>query len=76
MKTKSVLARRIFLMLVPEAVKTHSYEPVDESEDPEYVKVELERMGVTYNQIIPVLIKAMQEQQMQIEALKNGSERT
>lgn len=57
------------LPLVPEAVKTHDYKILDESAA-EYERVELERMGVTYNSLIPVLIKGMQEQQELIEQLQ------
>ena len=58
------------LVLVPEAVKTHDHQVLDEANPEEFTKIELERMGMTYQQLIPVLIKATQEQQEQIEALK------
>ncbi|WMX16189.1 tail fiber domain-containing protein [Aureispira sp. CCB-E] len=58
------------LVLVPEAVKTHDNKILDEAKPEEYTRIELERMGMTYQQLIPVLIKATQEQQAQIEALK------
>ena len=58
------------LVLVPEAVKTHDHQVLDESNPEEFTKIELERMGMTYQQLIPVLIKATQEQQEQIEVLK------
>ncbi|MFK7798363.1 MAG: tail fiber domain-containing protein [Aureispira sp.] len=58
------------LVLVPEAVKTHDHQILDETNPEEFTKIELERMGMTYQQLIPVLIKATQEQQEQIEALK------
>jgi hypothetical protein len=38
----------------------------DENATPK--KVELDRLGVYYSDLIPVLIKAIQEQQQQIEA--------
>ncbi|MGJ8683741.1 MAG: tail fiber domain-containing protein [Nonlabens sp.] len=55
------------LQLVPESVKTHDYKLLDESNPNEYSKVEMQRMGMAYNSLIPVLIKATQEQQELIE---------
>ncbi|NNE25878.1 MAG: hypothetical protein HKN09_03460 [Saprospiraceae bacterium] len=53
------------LEIVPEVVKTHDYEvsELDESK----TLVELERLGVYYSDLIPVLVKAIQEQQDLIE---------
>ena len=51
------------LQLVPEAVKTHDHKALDESNPEKYTKIQLERMGMTYNALIPVMIKATQEQQ-------------
>lgn len=53
--------------VLPEVVKTHDYK---RQEDGTVKKVENERLGVYYSDIIPVLIKAIQEQQEQIEELK------
>jgi len=55
--------------IVPEVVKTHDYKIIDE-ETGRKEKVELERLGVYYSDLIPVLIKAIQEQQKTIEELK------
>jgi len=49
------------LPIVNEAVKTHDYKLLDEN-DSDFSPVELERMGIKYQQLIPVLIKATQEQ--------------
>lgn len=46
---------------IPEVVKSFDYQPDEESE--KLVKEELDRLGVYYSDLIPVLIKAVQEQQ-------------
>ncbi len=48
------------LTLVPEAVKTHDHRILDES-TMKFERVELERMGMTYQQLIPVLVNAIKE---------------
>jgi len=53
--------------LIPEVVKTHIWE-TDETSG-ELTKKELDRLGVYYSDLIPVLIKAIQEQQDVIDAL-------
>ena len=57
------------LNVIPEVVKTH--EMVCVSEEP-YIeeKQEVERLGVYYSDIIPVVIKALQEEDNKVEALK------
>jgi hypothetical protein len=73
-ETKLGLIAQEALELVTEAVKTIDYKELDESRPGEYTKVELERMGMTYNSLIPVLIKATQEQQAIIEKLQHRIE--
>ncbi len=73
-ETKLGLIAQEALVLVPEAVKTHDYKSLDENTPEKFSKIELERMGMTYNALIPVLIKATQEQQVIIEALKKEIE--
>ncbi|MEM9884557.1 MAG: tail fiber domain-containing protein [Bacteroidota bacterium] len=51
------------LKVLPEVVKTHEWVASSEAEDAPLKKVEMERLGVYYSDIIPVLISAMQEQQ-------------
>lgn len=51
---------------IPEVVKTHDWK-YGEDEDEAPQKVELDQYGVFYSDLIPVLIKAIQEQQKQIE---------
>ncbi|MDT0557086.1 tail fiber domain-containing protein [Ichthyenterobacterium sp. W332] len=55
------------LKLVPEVVKTHDWE-TDEAGNK--IKTELDRMGVYYSDLVPVLIKALQEQQQLINSQK------
>ncbi|MEP0265923.1 tail fiber domain-containing protein [Dokdonia sp.] len=49
------------LKVIPEVVKTHEFVSVDE--EGTLQKKELDRLGVYYSDLIPVLIKAVQEQQ-------------
>ncbi len=60
------------LPLVPEVVKTHDFEPTEESED--LIKQEVEHLGVYYSDLIPVLVKAVQEQQKLIDAQQHEIE--
>jgi hypothetical protein len=54
------------LPLIPEVVQTHEWKyGEDENAEPE--KIALDRMGMYYSDLIPVLIKAIQEQQALIE---------
>lgn len=55
------------LTLVPEAVKTHNYRSLDENNPEVKTKVEMENLAMSYQTLIPVLIKATQEQQEIIE---------
>jgi uncharacterized coiled-coil protein SlyX len=63
--TKLGLIAQDLLEVVPEVVKTHDWEG-GEAEGEGHV-VELERLGVYYADLIPVLINGMQEQQQIIE---------
>ena len=57
--------------VIGEVVTTHSWKPISEDQKDTYVKKENERLGVNYSEIIPVTVKAIQEQQAQIEVLKD-----
>ncbi|MDZ7848049.1 MAG: tail fiber domain-containing protein [Owenweeksia sp.] len=57
--------------VIAEVVKTHDYE---RQEDGSLKKVKNERLGVYYSDLIPVLIKSIQEQQQEIEELKAQNE--
>ncbi len=65
-QTKLGLVAQDLLEVVPEVVKTHDWES---GESPEEAKVvELDHLGVYYSDLIPVLIKAIQDQQVLIDA--------
>ena len=68
MGTKLGFVAQDLLELVPEVVVTQ--EPVEDRETGEVTYQEAERMGVFYDDLIPVLTKAIQEQQSQIEEVK------
>lgn len=55
--------------VIPEVVETTEWKEYEENKGV-LVKEEMARYGVSYSEVIPVLIKAIQEQQLQIEAIK------
>lgn len=68
-ETKLGLVAQDVLPLIKEVVKTHDYKFTKDS--PTIMKkVELERLGINYQELIPVLIKAIQEQQSQVKDLQ------
>ncbi|WP_422105328.1 tail fiber domain-containing protein [Winogradskyella sp.] len=66
--TKLGLIAQDLQAIIPEVVKSHSWE-TDEATG-SLIKKELERLGVYYSDLVPVLINAIQEQQELIENLK------
>lgn len=50
------------MRLIPEAVKTHDLRALDEAHPEVLTKVEVKTLGVSYNTLIPFLIRATQEQ--------------
>ncbi|MEM0993398.1 MAG: tail fiber domain-containing protein [Bacteroidota bacterium] len=56
------------LKVLPEVVKTHDWVASSEADNAPLQKVKLDRLGVYYSDIIPVLIQGIQEQQDLIEA--------
>jgi hypothetical protein len=54
--------------VIPEAVTDHEWREKTDSADREWVPAE--NLGVNYAEIMPVLVKAIQEQQKMIEQLK------
>ena len=61
------------LEVIPEAVKTSDWYTIKEGDD--LVKKQIENpTGIIYNRIIPVTVKAIQEQQGHIEVLKTAVE--
>lgn len=60
--------------ILPEVVKTHEWKITSEATPDQYQYVQNDKLGVMYTQIIPVTVKAIQEQQAQIEELKKSVE--
>lgn len=60
------------LEVMPEVVKTHTWKILNEDTPGTYTRVKNNKLGVRYSEIIPVAVKAIQEQQEQIEELKNS----
>ena len=58
-------------LVLPEVVQTHDWQVVSEEQPDAYVLTEMERLGMNYHEIVPVLIKAIQEQQEKILELEN-----
>ena len=52
------------LTVIPEVVETHSWYPTDEKGN--FERRQNENLGVRYSEIIPVVVRAMQQQQQQI----------
>lgn len=55
--------------IIPEVVETTQWKEYEENPGV-LVKEEMARYGVSYSELIPVLINAIQEQQLQIESIK------
>lgn len=72
MGTKLGFVAQDLLEIVPEVVVTQ--EPVENRETGEVTYQDAERMGVFYDDLIPVLTKAIQEQQGTIEELTEENE--
>lgn len=58
--------------ILPEVVKTHDWKIISEATPDQYQYLKNDKLGVMYSQIIPVAVKAIQEQQTQIEELKKA----
>jgi len=56
------------LEIIPEVVKTHEYVRADDNQNTTPEKKALDRLGVYYTDLIPVLAKAIQEQQEIIDS--------
>lgn len=69
-KLKLGLIAQELLEIIPEVVVTHEWKSEDNYETNK--NVELDRLGVYYSDLIPVLINAIQEQQVLIKELKNS----
>lgn len=60
--------------IIPEAVYTYGYKPKSEAEKENYIKYDFDRIGINYEELIPVLVKAKQEQDVEIAKLKLETE--
>ena len=67
--TKLGLIAQDLLKIIPEVVKTHEWQATSDDENALLKKVELDRLGVYYSDLIPVLINAIKEQQEEIKSL-------
>lgn len=65
--TKLGLIAQDLLELVPEVVMSHEWKATSDDENAPLEKVELDRLGVYYSDLIPVLINAIKEQQKIID---------
>ncbi|MEM7369590.1 MAG: tail fiber domain-containing protein [Bacteroidota bacterium] len=63
------LVAQELLPVINEVVQTHTMEEIDGDES-ELHRVKMDRLGVNYSDLIPVLIKAIQDQQEVIESLE------
>lgn len=70
--TKIGLIAQDLLELIPEAVKTHTWIRDSEADNASLKRIELDRLGVYYADLIPVLINAIKEQNEEIERLKKA----
>jgi len=67
--TKLGLIAQDLQKVIPEVVKSEDW--VENEQTGQFENVQLDRLGVYYSDLIPVLIKGMQEQQVIIEDLKS-----
>lgn len=72
-ETKIGLLAQEVLPILPEVIETHQWKEYEENPGV-LVKEEMPRLGISYSEIIPVTIKAIQEQQEQINSLKKQKE--
>jgi len=74
-RLKLGLIAQELLETIPEVVTTHQWVKKSEKENDTFVLKENERLGVNYAELIPVLVKATQDQQEFIERLKKENEK-
>ncbi len=63
------------LTVLPEVVTTHTWKVTDENQPNTFNRIKNKKLSVRYSEIIPVTVKAIQEQQEQIEVLKISIEK-
>ena len=69
-ETKLGFLAQDLLKVIPEVVKTHDWKITDEKHPKDYTYTKNEVMGVMYNDLIPLTVKSIQDQQKEIEELK------
>ena len=62
------------LKIIPEVIQTHQWKEYEENPGV-LVKEEMRRIGISYSEIIPVITKAIQEQEKEIRALEQQNNR-
>lgn len=67
--TKIGFSAQELLQVIPEVVETHTWVPTDEKGN--YKRIENEKLGVNYSEIIPVLVNAIKELKTEVDSLKN-----
>ena len=73
-ETKIGFSAQDMLKVIPEVVKTHDWKVTDEKNPNKYEYVKNKNLGIAYSDLIPVTIKAIQEQQEMIESQKKEIE--
>lgn len=56
--------------IIPEVVYDSSWKPKSEKEHDTYIKIKNDYLGVNYEELLAVLVKAKQEQQIELEKLE------
>ncbi|MGB1268753.1 MAG: tail fiber domain-containing protein [Flavobacteriaceae bacterium] len=60
--------------VIPEVVYAYDWHPKSEAEKDVYVQITSERIGMNFNELIPVLVKAKQEQHANLISLKEKNQ--
>lgn len=71
-KTKLGFIAQEVLEVIPEVITTKIWY---ENQEKRLQQIEARRLGISYSELIPVTIKAIQEQQMKIDELKKKNEK-
>ncbi|SEQ18948.1 tail fiber domain-containing protein [Flavobacterium urocaniciphilum] len=67
-ETKIGFSAQNLLEVIPEVVETHTWQPVDENGN--YTRLESNKLGVNYSELIPVLVNAIKDLKAEIDSLK------
>lgn len=66
--TKIGFSAQQLQQIIPEVVETHTWVPKDENGN--YIRVENNKLGVNYSELIPVLVNAIKDLKSEIDSLK------